>query len=268
METIAVVLEAAGADRAQSACFDSSDRRRRRRRCRVERRQHRHRAIAVVGPDAAVSGHGISAGARLRVGRACRRSGIGHRSASWPARLRSRREMFRRGARPVRRVGLAPGGAGKTRGAARSEPRRSRHPAGAGGDRLSRHRGAGASAPDCIVGHGVLGRLLARISIALRNEPPTVWEKNPARVGGAVDYGVIDPEHDTAPRLQEHLRCQRRCGPARFPDRPHRARRRDRAGRLLQRAAVLCVPAGLHARGAASRRRRMATVRSRRDHGR
>ena len=55
----------------------------------------------------------------------------------------------------------------------------------------------GASAPDCIVGHGVLGRLLARISIALRNEPPTVWEKNPARVGGAVGYGVIDPEHDT-----------------------------------------------------------------------
>ena len=55
----------------------------------------------------------------------------------------------------------------------------------------------GASAPDCIVGHGVLGRLLARISIAVRNDPPTVWEKNPARVGGAVGYGVIDPEHDT-----------------------------------------------------------------------
>jgi bacteriochlorophyllide a dehydrogenase len=55
----------------------------------------------------------------------------------------------------------------------------------------------GASAPDCIVGHGVLGRLLARISIAVHNEPPTVWEKNPARVHGAVGYGVIDPEHDT-----------------------------------------------------------------------
>ena len=55
----------------------------------------------------------------------------------------------------------------------------------------------GASAPDCIVGHGVLGRLLARISIAVRNDPPTVWEKNPARAGGAVGYGVIDPEHDT-----------------------------------------------------------------------
>src|SRR6201996_1063418 len=55
----------------------------------------------------------------------------------------------------------------------------------------------GASAPDCIVGHGVLGRLLARISIALQNEPPTVWEKNPARIGGAIGYGVLDPEHDT-----------------------------------------------------------------------
>jgi 3-hydroxyethyl bacteriochlorophyllide a dehydrogenase len=55
----------------------------------------------------------------------------------------------------------------------------------------------GATAPDCIVGHGVLGRLLARISIAVRNDPPVVWEKNPARVGGAIDYGVLDPEHDT-----------------------------------------------------------------------
>ncbi len=55
----------------------------------------------------------------------------------------------------------------------------------------------GGAAPDCIVGHGVLGRLLARISIAVRNDPPTVWEKNPARVGGATGYDVIDPEHDT-----------------------------------------------------------------------
>jgi 3-hydroxyethyl bacteriochlorophyllide a dehydrogenase len=54
----------------------------------------------------------------------------------------------------------------------------------------------GAAAPDCIVGHGVLGRLLARISIAMRNEPPVVWEKNPTRVGGAVGYGVLDPEND------------------------------------------------------------------------
>ena len=55
----------------------------------------------------------------------------------------------------------------------------------------------GAIAPDCIVGHGVLGRLLARVSIALLNDPPVVWEKNPARIGGAAGYGVLDPEHDT-----------------------------------------------------------------------
>jgi 3-hydroxyethyl bacteriochlorophyllide a dehydrogenase len=55
----------------------------------------------------------------------------------------------------------------------------------------------GASAPDCIVGHGVLGRLLARISMAVRNDPPVVWEKNPARVSGGTGYAVIDPEHDS-----------------------------------------------------------------------
>jgi 3-hydroxyethyl bacteriochlorophyllide a dehydrogenase len=55
----------------------------------------------------------------------------------------------------------------------------------------------GAGAPDCIVGHGVLGRLLARISIAVRNDPPVVWEKNPTRIDGAVGYGVLDPEQDT-----------------------------------------------------------------------
>ncbi len=54
----------------------------------------------------------------------------------------------------------------------------------------------GATPPDCIVGHGVLGRLLARISVALGNPPPTVWEKNPLRSGGADGYAVIDPETD------------------------------------------------------------------------
>jgi 3-hydroxyethyl bacteriochlorophyllide a dehydrogenase len=54
----------------------------------------------------------------------------------------------------------------------------------------------GAAPPDCIVGHGVLGRLLARISIALGNPPPTVWEKNKVRSGGADGYAVIDPESD------------------------------------------------------------------------
>ena len=51
-------------------------------------------------------------------------------------------------------------------------------------------------APDLIVGHGVLGRLLARIAMAKGGEPPVVWEKNVGRAAGAFDYPVVDPESD------------------------------------------------------------------------
>lgn len=54
----------------------------------------------------------------------------------------------------------------------------------------------GAVQPDLIVGHGVLGRLLARIALARGAAPPTVWETNPARRGGAQGYAVLDPESD------------------------------------------------------------------------
>jgi bacteriochlorophyllide a dehydrogenase len=54
----------------------------------------------------------------------------------------------------------------------------------------------GARAPDLIVGHGIVGRLLARISIALGNAPPTVWESNPSRMHGAKTYPVIDGKLD------------------------------------------------------------------------
>lgn len=47
--------------------------------------------------------------------------------------------------------------------------------------------------PDLVVGHGVLGRLLARLVVAVDGEPPTVWETNPQRRDGAFDYPVIDP---------------------------------------------------------------------------
>jgi 3-hydroxyethyl bacteriochlorophyllide a dehydrogenase len=50
--------------------------------------------------------------------------------------------------------------------------------------------------PDLIVGHGVLGRLLARLAIATGGEPPTVWETNPDRAGGALGYAVVDPRLD------------------------------------------------------------------------
>lgn len=51
-------------------------------------------------------------------------------------------------------------------------------------------------APQLIVGHGVLGRLLARITIASGAPAPTVWERNPARNSGGEGYRVCTPEED------------------------------------------------------------------------
>ncbi|MGK7868431.1 chlorophyll synthesis pathway protein BchC [Falsiroseomonas sp. E2-1-a20] len=52
-----------------------------------------------------------------------------------------------------------------------------------------------AELPDLIVGHGVLGRLVARIVVA-SGGAPVVWETNPARAEGAIGYQVIAPEAD------------------------------------------------------------------------
>ncbi|UEM22848.1 chlorophyll synthesis pathway protein BchC [Skermanella mucosa] len=54
----------------------------------------------------------------------------------------------------------------------------------------------GGRRPDLIVGHGVLGRLLARLALLEGGEPPTVWERNPIRCTGADGYRVIHPEQD------------------------------------------------------------------------
>ena len=56
--------------------------------------------------------------------------------------------------------------------------------------------------PELIVGHGVLGRLLARLTRALGGRAPTVWETDPRRAGGATHYAVVDPEAD--PRRDYH----------------------------------------------------------------
>lgn len=63
----------------------------------------------------------------------------------------------------------------------------------------ARHALAGfnTALPDLIVGHGTLGRLLARLTIAAGAPAPTVWDTNPARRDGAVGYQVIDPAEDT-----------------------------------------------------------------------
>jgi 3-hydroxyethyl bacteriochlorophyllide a dehydrogenase len=47
-----------------------------------------------------------------------------------------------------------------------------------------------------VIGHGVLGRLIARIIIAIGNPAPTVWETASARRQGARGYAVIDPSAD------------------------------------------------------------------------
>ena len=46
-----------------------------------------------------------------------------------------------------------------------------------------------------IVGHGVLGRLLARLTVASGAEP-TVWETDPVRAAGEFGYPVLEPEAD------------------------------------------------------------------------
>jgi len=60
----------------------------------------------------------------------------------------------------------------------------------------ARHAIAAGESPYLNIGHAVLGRLIARLTIAAGAEPPTVWETNPARRGGAQGYAVIDPETD------------------------------------------------------------------------
>ena len=49
--------------------------------------------------------------------------------------------------------------------------------------------------PELIVGHGVLGRLLARLAV-LAGGAPVVWETNSARAEGAEGYQVLHPEAD------------------------------------------------------------------------
>ncbi|GEO80566.1 chlorophyll synthesis pathway protein BchC [Pararhodospirillum oryzae] len=54
----------------------------------------------------------------------------------------------------------------------------------------------GVPLPELIIGHGVLGRLVARITVALGGKP-VVWEKNPIRQDAGAGYAVIDPAADT-----------------------------------------------------------------------
>ena len=51
--------------------------------------------------------------------------------------------------------------------------------------------------PELVVGHGVLGRLVARIVMAIGADAPVVWERNAGRRAGATGYCVVDPVEDS-----------------------------------------------------------------------
>ncbi len=55
--------------------------------------------------------------------------------------------------------------------------------------------------PDLVVGHGTLGRLTARLTVALGGHP-SVWEINAARRQGAQGYRVLAPEESKGQRFR------------------------------------------------------------------
>lgn len=61
-----------------------------------------------------------------------------------------------------------------------------------------------ARQPELIIGHGVLGRVLARLAV-LAGGKPVVWETNPDRRTGALGYAVVDPAED--PRRDYRVIC-------------------------------------------------------------
>ncbi len=56
--------------------------------------------------------------------------------------------------------------------------------------------GLGNQPPDLIVGHGVMGHLLARLTMIAGAPAPTVWEIDDVRKDGAVGYQVTTAEED------------------------------------------------------------------------
>ncbi len=56
--------------------------------------------------------------------------------------------------------------------------------------------------PELIIGHGVMGRLLARLTVAAGFAAPTVWETQAERATGAQGYPVLRPQDD--PRQDYH----------------------------------------------------------------
>ena len=67
------------------------------------------------------------------------------------------------------------------------------------------HHAIAGGLPGLIVGHGVVGRLLARLVLALGGPAPVVWETNPKRMDGAAGYEVMHPDAD--PRRDYRCIC-------------------------------------------------------------
>ena len=65
----------------------------------------------------------------------------------------------------------------------------------------AQHAIAVGGTPDLIVGHGTLGRLVARLAV-LAGGTPVVWERNPERRDGTQGYQAIDPAGDEQGRYR------------------------------------------------------------------
>ena len=63
--------------------------------------------------------------------------------------------------------------------------------------------GAALACPDLIIGHGIMGRLLARMVLAAGKPAPVVWETQAIRQAGAMGYEVLHPDQDT----RKNYRC-------------------------------------------------------------
>ncbi len=61
----------------------------------------------------------------------------------------------------------------------------------------AQHALADQAPPDLIIGHGVMGRLLARLTVAAGYAKPTVWEINSSRQSGSEGYAVVHPSDDS-----------------------------------------------------------------------
>jgi len=76
--------------------------------------------------------------------------------------------------------------------------------------------------PELVIGHGVLGRLIARIAVASGGSP-TVWETAPKRAAGGAGYTVCRPEED--PRHDYAVICDASGDAAALDDLVARLRR-------------------------------------------